>query len=222
MATDTGRSKARYRPPVVEQGSGPLAREMAESIAQEEGRLSARRRAEIEARVRNWSKLIPSSTQFTEANAEWLEPETLRELADNLIGDYEELNFLEGHQVRYLLKIEGGKKGGRGTFGKCIVTSGLVKHFGEAEWVIWLAADHCREAEFDDLQVEALLYHELLHCALKGKAEDVPSAKGHDFELFRQEFERYGFWSESAKVAKEAVQGRLALEAEEPLGVSVP
>ena len=115
--------------------------------------------------------------------------------------------------MRWIWKATGGKKGGQSTLGKCVVASGLVEFFGGCDWIIWLGADNCRLAEFGDYQIEALLYHELLHCELAEKGDtEIPAVRGHDFEGFGREIERYGFWRDSMERAKQAVQGRLDMD----------
>lgn len=163
-----------------------------------------------------WSA-IPSEKAFTDAeDAKFLEAPVLAEMAARLIGEYEELSWLAEHDVRYLWKATGGKGKGKATLGKCILTSGLVEYFSIATWVIWLAADWCREYEMNEDKVEALLYHEMLHMTLKESDEPgedgVPSNRPHDFEAFGSEIRRYGFWMTDLELARDAVQGRLALE----------
>lgn len=200
--------------PVVETGNGPLAREMRESLAKERQERvagpSQRVRSEFEAKRLGMSPLIPTASEF--GSSDFLEVPALRELSDSLVHEYEELGFLDGYTLRVLWKAAGGKKGGRAHLGACSVATGLVAFFGIADWVIWLAADHCRELEFTDEQVEALLYHELLHCALKGEKDPAPACVGHDFEGFGAEIRRYGFWNDSSQRARAAVQGRMLLD----------
>lgn len=157
----------------------------------------------------NYSSIIPSAVEFE--GADFLESDALKELGDGLTAQWPELQFLEGYTIRYLWKADGGKKGGNPTLGKCILSSGLVEFFGLATWVVWLAADWAREFEFTDEQVEATLYHELLHCTLQGKNDDEPAIRGHEFEGFAKEIERYGFWDQSMQIVRGAVQGRLSL-----------
>lgn len=207
--------------PTIEQGNGPIAREMRESLQREQqaaagqgGVLSERKRSEFEAKRLGISGLIPSASEF--GSSDFLEVESLGELRDQLVREYEELGFLDAWTVRVLWKASGGGPGSRPKLGKCTVASGLVQYFGLADWVVWLAADHCRQLEFSDVQVEALLYHELLHCVLKGEKDPKPAVRPHDFEGFAAEIRRYGFWDEAMTTAKEAVQGRLALDAVAP------
>lgn len=167
--------------------------------------------ASQDADAREWSRLIPGSISFV--GAEFQESSELAELAEELIERYGELGHLRDYRVRVLWKAEGGGTGGNDTLGKCIKPGGPARYFALCDWVIWLAADHCRERRFDDRQVEALLYHELKHCVLVGK-DSKPGTRGHDFEVFGDEIERYGFWNTGRQALAKVVQGRLELDGE--------
>lgn len=158
---------------------------------------------------RPFSRYIPGTAAFF--GSEWVESEELRELAEELIGRWPELSFLAGFEIRVLWKAEGGASRGRLLYGKCAKPSGMTKYFALCDWVIWLAADNCRASLFDDRQIEALLYHELKHCAVVGK-DAKPGTVGHDFEVFADELRRYGFWNDGRKALGRAVQGALKLD----------
>lgn len=144
-------------------------------------------------------------------SSEWVESETLEELAEELIAKWPELRFLDGYRIRVLWKESGGDSRGLATLGKCSKPAGVARYFALCDWVIWLAADHCRKLAFTDEQIEALLYHELKHCVLVGK-DLKPGVRGHDYEVFADEISRYGFWSAGRQALKQTVQGRLMLE----------
>lgn len=117
--------------------------------------------------------------------------------------------------VTYLWKKVGGKSKGRGVFGKTTKPAGLLKLFSEATFVIWLAADHCRGAGYGDREIEALLFHEMLHTAEAEEDEETgrgggPTLVPHELEIFRAEVEVYGFWADDIKQAAPAFrQGNL-------------
>jgi len=144
------------------------------------------------------SAAIPSEDVFGES--EFYEAEDLTALGRHLIQKHAELNFLVDFRVRFLWKLTGGGHNGRKTLGRCRVTDQLVRYFAQADWVIWLAADYLAEYEFSDRQVEALLYHEMLHCRLGGREGDTPGIRGHDVEIFGGELVRYGLWEEGLEV----------------------
>jgi hypothetical protein len=121
--------------------------------------------------------------------------------------------------VTYLWKKVGGKSKGRGVFGKTTKPSGLLKLFSEATFVIWLAADHCRGAGYGDREIEALLFHEMLHTGVAEEDEETGRGGGatlipHELEIFRAEVEVYGFWAADIREAAPSFeQGRLFEEA---------
>lgn len=154
-----------------------------------------------------------------------IEPKALKVPADSVFGDDGEfavssalaararvlisrhpdhLDHLNSLSVVYLWKKQGGKSKGRVVYGKCSKPSGLLKHFAETQFVIWLAADHCRAAGFDDRQLEALLFHEMLHTGLSEVDENTgrgggPTLVPHELEVFRAEVEIYGLWAPDLK-----------------------
>jgi hypothetical protein len=82
------------------------------------------------------------------------------------------------------------------------VPSGLAGYFANADFVVWLAAEHVRLREFTDRQIAALLFHELLHCDVKGDDADIPTTKKHDFEAFNAEIQHFGAWKEDLREAQ--------------------
>lgn len=121
---------------------------------------------------------------------------------------HEDLDHLRRMSLVYLWKKQGGKSKGRAIFGKTSKPSGLLRHFASADFVIWLAADHCRAAGYDDRQLEALLLHELLHTTVTEPDENTgrgggPSLRPHDFEGFLAEIEIYGPITAELRLANE-------------------
>lgn len=152
----------------------------------------------------------PSELRFCDANNEptidFLDAEDLRGMAERMIDEYEELNYLRKYELAYLWKRDGGKSGGKNTLGKCTKASGLVKYFSQATWVIWLTAKHVNEMLFTRKQVEASLYHELAHAALEVDEEGngKPVVIAHDFAGFVAEVKRFGDWMADLKDCKKA------------------
>ena len=131
-------------------------------------------------------------------------------------------NDLLGHvgdyQIEYLWKKKGGKRLGANRMGACGKPSGLLKHYAATDFVIWLAADHLREENYTQDQIEALMFHELSHIAVPEEDESgdltPPKLAPHDFEGFVADVERYGFWEPSLKRMGRAVQLRLTFDEE--------
>lgn len=103
--------------------------------------------------------------------------------------------------ISYLWKREGGSGGGKATLGKCIKMSGLARHYAKCDFTIWLAADHCRDLQFDALQLEALLFHELLHIGVEVNKDGQTKLviQPHDLEVFLAEIQAYGCWTSDLK-----------------------
>lgn len=136
--------------------------------------------------------LVPPDKHFEDADSDFLDAGDLREIAVALIGACEEFEHLSELVVTCAWKRAGGGSGGRSTLGKCVKAAGLVKYFGQVDFVVWVAADHARDYELTNWQVEALVYHELLHAGVTDKGK--PSTRGHDYEAFVPEVRRYGAW----------------------------
>lgn len=104
---------------------------------------------------------------------------------------------MEDADVKLWWKLKGGKGGGNVTLGKLQKPSGLLLHFSRADYVVWFAADHCRERNFTNWQILALLYHELCHAAQDENGEFA--VRGHEYEGFYDEIKLFGGWRENAK-----------------------
>lgn len=161
---------------------------------------------------------IPSEHAF---KREFLEAPELERMAQTVIRQHAELAFLLDWDIRCLWKREGS---GKEAMGRCRVLTGELAYFADADWLIWVAADIARDSLFGDHEVEALLFHELLHCELKGKeGQEKPATRGHDFEAFAIEVERYGAWDVSLRRAHTAFrQLELGLAVPEAPGPGAP
>lgn len=136
---------------------------------------------------------IPSDDHFGEDD--FLESQALQQVAEALIEIHRaKLGFLSGVVVRYFWKRKGGKAHGGAVYGKLIKPSGLQKHLAECELILWVAADHCRAADFTSRQLEALVFHELLHAGQDFESGDLILVP-HEAEIFAAEVRAYGLWS---------------------------
>lgn len=134
----------------------------------------------------------PTEERF-EDGGEFVVAPDLAGIAARLIEDHPRLGHLNDTGVICLWKKTGGKTRGVPTIGKCQKPSGMLKHFVGADFVVWLAADHARDAGLTQRQVEAALYHELLHTGVNEET-GRPTTVGHDVEMFAAEIEEYGLW----------------------------
>ena len=56
-------------------------------------------------------------------------------------------------------------------------------------------------------QREALMYHELMHCAGWDDEADAWTLRGHDIEVFAKEIERYGAWRADLRTFFDTLRG---------------
>lgn len=177
---------------------------------------------EFRAEVGRFLKLAPDApypapqealfASEDDSELDFIKASDLETIGHRLIGEYEEFTHLRHLAVVFLWKREGGEKHGQAVLGKCTKPNGMVKHFSNADWVVWVAADHCRNYGLTDTQIEAICHHELLHASEKtDKNGNIkPAVRGHDWEGFSQNVQRYGLWQENLKLAAQAFeQGRL-------------
>lgn len=148
--------------------------------------------------------VIPLDMVFEVRGVDFIDAPDIEAIATSLIGAYAEFEHLVDTNIGYAWKRKGGESVGKAVFGKCVKTSGLVRHFSEQTFVVWLAADHCREWAFTNRQLEALIYHELSHAGEEtDKNGDTKAVLvAHDVEAFGREIERYGLWTEDLKQIK--------------------
>lgn len=115
-------------------------------------------------------------------------------------------------RIAYLWRKKASRSADRfkaGTLGK---TGGKIKFLADAHYLVEIAADVNRF--MTNWQMEALVYHELMHIkiarkALKRRDESeetkfVPDLKvrAHDLEMFFAEVERYGLWRSDLQKAQ--------------------
>jgi hypothetical protein len=140
---------------------------------------------------------------------DYLAAPDVQHVAEVLIAKHHRFKHLRDVRIDYRWKRRGGSAAGKATLGKCVKVSGLVRHYTDATWIIWLAADHA--LALDAYQLEALIFHELLHAETDEEGEK-PIVRPHDFEGFACEIEEYGLWSQAAQqIAPAFRQARLPL-----------
>lgn len=92
--------------------------------------------------------------------------------------------------------------------GKCQRPSGLLGYFSECDFVVWFAANNCRDIGITRWQMEALIFHELKHAKMEDdQAVSVP----HDWEGFGEEVQVYGLWKADIAMVAEAFGKNLEL-----------
>jgi len=152
---------------------------------------------------------VPDEQVFE--NGDWHEAKDLREVGDALIERHEELAHLMEMNVVFYWKRTGGASGGNPVMGKCRKVSGDLKAFAPgADFLVWLAADHCRNEQVTDHQVRAYVFHELLHAGVNEKGR--PVMRNHDWTGFDAELREFGLYDRYLQAAGAAFQ-QLRLEA---------
>jgi len=155
---------------------------------------------------------VPGVGDFVDeigGEAEFIFAPGLEDVARAVIEKYDELAHLKALRIAMLWKRTAPMHGGKATLGKCVKPGGLAKFFSQVHFAIWVAADTAETLTVQ--QVEALVYHELLHAGVDDKLQ--PVLWSHDVEMFTREVERYGLWKQDLQSAGDAFrQLALALE----------
>lgn len=169
---------------------------------------------------------IPTDLVFEDADAEYIESEPLAEVGLRLVERHQEFKHLRGRDIRFYWRRNGGSPSNKISLGAAHHPAGLLRQTLEnADWLIWLAADHLRQVKPTKRQVEACIFRQLCHAqeTSKGKPTNAP----HAFEGFTSELQHYGPWntdllavlaSLNRKPDPEAVQGALNLDSAASVG----
>lgn len=143
---------------------------------------------------------LPTARAFIAPSGETMDyargPDIER-IADALIAQCSELAFLQNVILRYLWRRKKQAKNGRMVLGTCQSLSGVPQFaLGGGEFLVTLNWENCRTAQLRAWQLEALVFHELLHIAPPDEEEPngPPTLCAHDAELFLAELARYGMW----------------------------
>ena len=151
---------------------------------------------------------VPRHDQFVDDFGEpidYLHGGDIEEIANALIAtEAPELRHASHARIRYLWRRQGGGSHGRVVLGRCHRASGMLRYWADCDFVISLSADHLRDMQATAYQVEALVYHELLHITtdMYGRL----TLRGHDWEGFVLEILRYGLWKADLEQIGDAVQ----------------
>ena len=146
------------------------------------------------------SRLIPSDAEFQKR--QYIDAPALSNLADVLIERHGFLEQLEECRIDFKWQRTGTNWKGKRSIGKLKRVSGEFVDYCPAQFIVSLAADTARLAGFTDRQVEAALFHQLLHIDRDKKGNWI--RVGHDFEGFGTEVRHYGPWTEDLKIGGQA------------------
>lgn len=146
------------------------------------------------------SRLIPTDASFLKRDFQ--AAPGLANLADELIERHGFLSQLENCRLEFKWQRKGANSKGKRSIGALKRVSGVWMDFCDAQFIVYLAADTARLAGFTDRQVEAALFHQLLHIDRDAKGNWIKV--GHDFEGFGTEVRHYGPWTEDLKIGSQA------------------
>lgn len=152
-----------------------------------------------------YRRLALAPAEGTFALKEFLSAPVLETMAQKLI----EKHSLPADEftIDFFWKRKSGNSGGRPVLGKVVKLSGLAKHYSDgSEFAVWIAANHVRDLRMTNYQLEAALFHQLLHIAHSedGDGELIPIVKAPEFTGYIREVEEYGDWRADLSTAKEA------------------
>jgi hypothetical protein len=137
---------------------------------------------------------IPEDESFASlTEPDWKFDATLQKVGKALIKDCPELGHLAPFRFKFAWKRKGGQEKGQPRLGGVVRGNAVLRELGSTDFVVWLAADHCRDFSVTDRQRDANLFHQLSHCSVDEQGK--PFISGHDFEGFESEVHRYGAWS---------------------------
>lgn len=146
--------------------------------------------------------LVPSDSSFN--GKPYRDAPELANIAERLIGEHGFLNELVNCDVRWYWKRKTGVSKGRVKVGFMKRASDLIGHFTGADFIGWLSATTARDGKFTDRQVEAAVFHQLLHIGTDDNGNWI--FEPHDFEGFAAEVRHYGTWSSDLKSMVPAVR----------------
>lgn len=139
---------------------------------------------------------VPTDAQFN--GKLYRDAPDLANRAETLIERHGFLSDLVNCEIRYFWKRKTGVSKGRVKIGYCKRASDLLGHFTGADFIVWLSATTARDGKFTDTQVEAALFHQLLHIGTDDSGNFIFAP--HDFEGFGAEIRHYGTWTEDLKL----------------------
>lgn len=118
--------------------------------------------------------------------------EKYERIANKLIFENEELNFLASVKILYVSSDKERKSNGKVVFGSCEKVPNKYRFLIPYDFIIRVYAPNI--SYFDDKQIEILLHHELLHIHIEeGKDGEMKcSCNPHDIEDFKSIIGKYG------------------------------
>ena len=150
---------------------------------------------------------IPQDDEFEDKS--FMVAPALEAVGSLLIYENSKFSFLKGVDILYCWKRDGGKSNNKIVLGKIGKINPRERFLcdDKYQFLMWIAADHTRQGQFTEFQMEALVFHELCHLGKMANGEIVLLA--HDFEGFAAELEAYGLWKSDLRQLGFLQQGKL-------------
>lgn len=137
---------------------------------------------------------VPDALDF--GSGEYMEGGMLGLVVTRLIDQNEtDLGHLKGLDLTAFWKKQGGKTHGKNRLADVVKPTGLLYYTLEADFVLWLAADHCQKMTRAEL--ERLVFRHLLRMARD--KDGACTIRDYDFHLFAAEVRKYGVKAEGAQ-----------------------
>ena len=118
----------------------------------------------------------PAASIFDESGDDYYHDTELDEAAGDLIELCQALSHLNQIPIAIRWKRAGGTSGGKRILGQSIKATSLHRHFVGDVFIVWLAADHARDLGLDVLQLERLLFDQLVRCQFDDKGRPFIAA----------------------------------------------
>lgn len=147
---------------------------------------------------------IPKPAAFKDDDGEkveFCEAPDLEEIGERLINDPTAgLGQLKNMAILYLYKRSSGFAGGIPVLGRLKRPTELESFFEKTDYVLWVSAARANEAKLTVRNMEAEIYHLLLHAEIN--EDGKPGLVAPDVKGFVKEFKRYGPWREEQKALR--------------------
>lgn len=151
---------------------------------------------------------IPTDKEF---KGDTFQPAAMvKEIAEELLDKHHRFVDFRSLSIDYLWKAQGGKSQGRPRLAQIMKVSGVWTHYADAQFIVWVAADHLT-ALFEGAPqaprraMEALIYHELCHLTWDAEQGEA-KLQGPEFAGFLDELALYGDVLPDLRKVRETIQ----------------
>jgi hypothetical protein len=131
----------------------------------------------------------------------------LHALALELIETCKEFKHLRDYRFEVLWRAKGGTRAGEPVIAHSAVMGGLGRFYGQAHFLIWFAADNCKEHKLTLEDYRSAMHHELCHCGIKvndSEGTEKPTRR-NGIEVFPEELARFGLWRADLQKVSDAM-----------------